>query len=166
MTGGGATILDMLTRALVALVMLVIVGSLACGNPGPVKPPGGGGTAGPVIDAPPPDAMALDHDYPRLAERAVKLFEEVAELFRASGEDCAAAATKLVELRVRYADVVVANAKVLHEGRTGELKVALAKYDDKFDAAAKAIVQSPTMAKCSQDPPFTNAFDDLVAAPS
>ena len=151
----------MLTRALVAVTLTVA----GCGNPGPVKPPGGGSTAGPTIDAPPPDAMALEHDYPRLAERAVKLFEEVAELFRASGEDCAAAAAKLVDLRVRYADVIVANAKVLHEGRTKELKLALAKYDDKFDAAAKAIVQSPTMAKCSQDPPFTNAFDALVAAP-
>jgi hypothetical protein len=68
-------------------------------------------------------------------------------------------------LRAQFADVTAANAKVLHEGRARELKLALAKHDAKLDAAAKAIVGSQTMSKCTTDRAFTRAFDELVAAP-
>lgn len=118
-----------------------------------------------VVDGPPIAPGPLDRDLPRLAQRSVALYEAVVAAFRAAGSDCVAAAKKLGELRVEYADVTAANAKVLHEGRARELKAALAKYDDKLDAAAKAIVGSPTMSQCTSDRAFTKAFDDLVGAP-
>jgi hypothetical protein len=168
-------------RALLAvLIALAGAGAAAsCGHrdPGPAKPAGtsvaGSATALPTpppTDPPPAPVPAsaappLDHDYPRLAERAVKLYTEVADAFRTAGDDCTAATAKLGELATAYADVVTANAKVLHEGRARELRPALAKHADQFDAAAKSIVQSSTMAKCSRDPAFTKAFDDLVGAP-
>ena len=140
-----------------------------CGNPGPGKPVTGvgasGGPAAPPDTAAPADTLALDRDYARLAERAVALYEGVAEAFRAAGDDCAQATAKLGGLAASYGDVVAANAKVLREGRARELRQAVAKHGDLFDAAAKAIVESKTMAKCSQDPAFTKAFDDLVAPP-
>ena len=118
-----------------------------------------------TIDAAPIDAPGLDQDLPQLAVRSLKLYEEVALAFSAAGEDCAAAATRLGALRERYRDVVTANEKILREGRAKELRVALAPHEEKFDAAAKAIVQSATLAACSQDGPFARAFDQLVGAP-
>ena len=154
--------------ALVALVVLSLDSTSGCGNPGPGKAGGGppvAQTADAATAAPAPDALPLDRDYPRLAERAIKLYQAIAEAFRVADEDCAAASTKLGELATSYGDVVTANAKVLHEGRAKELKQALGKYSDQFDGAAKSIVQSPAMAKCYRDPAFTKAFDDLVATP-
>ena len=120
-----------------------------------------------TIDAAPQprDAAGLDQDLPQLATRSLKLYEEVAAAFTAVGEDCAAAATRLGTLRERYLDVVTANEKILHDGRAKELRVALAPYEEQFDAAAKAIVKSPTLAACSQDAAFARAFDELVGAP-
>lgn len=149
-----------MSRACAAVIALWI----GAGCSTPAKPPRAG-PAAPASDAGVPDAVPLDRDYPRLAERAVLLYEAVAEAFRAAGEDCARATSRLGELAAAYHDVVAANAKVLHEGRARELKRALAKHGDQFDAAAKSIVESPTMAKCSEDPAFTRAFDDLVGAP-
>ena len=119
-----------------------------------------------TIDAAAPrDAPGLDQDLPRLATRSLKLYEEVAAAFTASGEDCAAAATALGVLRERYLDVVTANEAILRDGRARELRTALAAYEEQFDAAAKAIVQSATLSACSQDGPFARAFDQLVGAP-
>jgi hypothetical protein len=145
-----------------AVVIALWIGA-SCGNPGAGKP-----ASGPVVqasDAGVPDAMPLDHDYARLAVNAVALYEETAEAFREAGEDCRKATAALGELAELYRDVVVANAKVLHEGRARQLKPALAKHADRLDAAAKAIIVSPTMSRCSEDPAFTKAFDDLVGAP-
>jgi hypothetical protein len=154
---------------LVALAVLALASTSGCGNPGPGKSGGGPPVAQPSDAAPPPkpepDALPLDQDYPRLAERAVKLYQEVAEAFRVAGEDCAAASAKLGELTAAYGDVVAANAKILHDGRAKELKQALGKYSEQFETAAKSIVQSPAMAKCYRDPAFTKAFDDLVGTP-
>ena len=119
-----------------------------------------------VVDAGAPvDAGPLDGDLYKLAERSVKLYEAVAHAFEIAGEDCAAAAGKLAELQQTYADVVTANAKVLHDGRAQNLKVALKHYDDKLDAAAKAIMSSKTLRKCSTDAAFARSFDLLVGAP-
>jgi len=142
------------------LVLALGIGA-ACGKPAKPATP---------APAPPPDAAtaeapALDRDLAQLAERAVKLYEAVAEAFRAAGTDCGQATAKLTGLSGVYRDVVAANAKILHEGRARELKQALARYGDQLDAAAKAIVDSPTLASCAEDPAFTRAFDDLVAAP-
>jgi hypothetical protein len=144
-----------------AVVIALWLGT-GCGTPGK---PASSGPAAPASDAGPPDALSLDRDYAKLAERAVALYAAVAEAFRAAGQDCAQATARLGELAGTYRDVVAANAKVLHEGRARELKQALGKHGDRFDTAAKAIIESPTMARCSEDPSFTKAFDDLVGAP-
>lgn len=158
-----------------ALATALVAAALGCGprTSSPTTPAtGSGGGSAPV--APPDAAVAivdagppppLDRDLPRLAARSVALYEAIAAAFRTAGVDCAAAAQQLAALRTEYADVTAANAKVLHEGRAKELKSALAPYDDKLDAAAKEIVGSQTMARCTGDRAFTTAFDDLVGAP-
>ena len=110
-------------------------------------------------------AVALDQDLPRLAERATRLYQEVARAFASAGADCATATTKLRALQQTYGDVVAANAKVLHDGRARELRAALEPHAEALDAAAKAIVDSTTMSKCSPDRAFTDTFDELVGAP-
>ncbi|MEJ7602430.1 MAG: hypothetical protein WKG01_31350 [Kofleriaceae bacterium] len=140
---------------------VVVVGTAGCDRPAPSTTP----VPIVAVDAAPVDAPGLDQDLPRLAERSVKLYQEVQAAFTAAREDCAAAARALESLRERYADVVVANAKILHDGRAKQLRTALQPHEEQLDAAAKAIVQSPTLSACSQDEPFARAFDQLVGAP-
>ena len=153
------------------LRVLITTLAIACGTKPsppaaqPEPPPPPPADAAVIPDAPPAPVGPLDRDMPRLAERSLKLYESVVETFRNAGGDCPAATTKLNALRAEFADVTSANAKVLHEGRGRELKAALAKYDDKLDAAAREIVGSQTMSKCSSDRAFTRAFDELVGAP-
>jgi hypothetical protein len=127
-------------------------------SPAPAAPPA----------APAPAAAAaapLDQDLPRLVERALAMYRDVAGALAASGTDCAAASARLRELSERYRDVVTANAKVLRDGRARQLRAALESHGDEFDAAAQAVVGSPAMAKCAPDPAFSKAFDDLLAPP-
>lgn len=152
---------------------LLLIGLVACGtktqSPArPAPPPDAAVDAAPVAvtpDAAPVANGPLDRDLPRLALKSVALYEAVVAAFRSAGTSCASATKSLTDLHATYADVGLANAKVLHEGRARELKAALAKYDDKLDAAAKEIVGSQTMSKCTGDRAFTKAFDDLVGAP-
>lgn len=151
-------------RALSAVLAVLCVGLVACPPAAaPVEP------VKPTRPTPPPDAapapVALDQDLPRLAERATRLYQEVAAAFAASGENCADATSRLGTLQKTYADVITANSKVLHEGRARALRMALEPHAEALDAAAKAIVESKTMAKCSADRTFTNTFDELVGAP-
>lgn len=111
------------------------------------------------------DATPLDQDLPRLVERALAMYRDVASALAASGNDCASASARLRELSERYRDVVTANAKVLRDGRARELRAALGSHGDEFDAAAQAVVGSPAMAKCAPDPAFSKAFDELLAPP-
>ena len=147
--------------------MLVACGTKTSSPERPTPPPDAAIDAPVVIapDAPPAFTGPLDRDLPRLAQRAVALYEAVVAAFRTAGPNCATATTQLGTLRTEYGEVILANAKVLHDGRARELKVALAKYGDKLDAAAKEIVGSQTMSKCTSDRAFTKAFDDLVGAP-
>jgi len=141
-----------------------IAAAVACsGTPPPPAQPA----------APPPaivadaavDAAPLDQDLPRLAERSLAMYKDVAKAFAAAGSDCAAATTRLDQLAAAYRDVVAANAKVLHDGRAKELRVALEPHDEEFNRAAQAVMQSPTMSRCSQDRAFAKAFDELLEAP-
>lgn len=149
------------------IALLALGGLAACPPrttaPVPVTPPQQQPHVAPADAALVP--VTLDRDLPRLAARATKLYQDVVVVFTASGEDCAAAAAKLGALQTTYADVVAANAKVLHDGRARELRAALEPHADALDAAAKAIVESKTMTKCSGDRAFTDAFDNLVGAP-
>lgn len=149
--------------AMSRVMWIALFALAACGHP-PAPPP----SIQPPVVVIPVDAgipMPLDQDYPRLAQRGSELLQQLAAGFAAAGEDCGAAIAKLHELKATYADVVAANAKVLHEGRGPELKAALATHEAASSTAAKAIVESKTMAKCSADRAFTDAFDDLVAPP-
>ncbi len=144
------------------LALAIVVG--ACGHP--VAPPQHEPTR--VASAPADAAPALpplDRDLPRLATRALELYTAVAAAFATTGEDCAAATAQLAKLATVYADVVDANARVLHAGRAHELRDALAPHQDAFDAAAQAIVKSATLAKCSTDHAFEDTFDRLVGSP-
>ncbi|HEX7836173.1 MAG TPA: hypothetical protein VF469_01855 [Kofleriaceae bacterium] len=111
------------------------------------------------------DATPLDQDLPRLVERSLAMYQDVAGAFAASHDDCAAATARLRELAGRYRDVALANAKVLHDGRDKELRAALGPRSVEFDAAGAAVVQSPIMSKCSRDRAFGKAFEELVAPP-
>jgi hypothetical protein len=119
----------------------------------------------PPAAAPPVEAAPLDQDLPRLVERALAMYRDVAGALAASGNDCARASARLRELSERYRDVVAANAKVLRDGRARQLRAALESHGDEFDAAAQAVVGSPAMANCAPDPAFARAFDELLAPP-
>ena len=147
----------------------LVVGCWGCSSPTPKGPTTGSGSSAPARDAAVtvvPDApLPLDRDLPRLAQRGVKLYEDVVAVFQAAGEDCSTAATRLGELAKTYSDVTAANATVLHEGRSKELRTALAPYEQQFEAAARSIMESKTLARCAQDGTFARAFDELVGAP-
>lgn len=120
--------------------------------------------AAPPVAAP-ADAAPLDQDLPRLVERALAMYRDVAGALAASGNDCAGAAARLRALSERYRDVVTANARILRDGRARQLRTTLEAHGDEFDAAAQAVVGSPAMAKCAPDPAFARAFDELLAPP-
>ena len=149
----------------ISIAIYVAIGALACSGRSGGPPPAPPATARAVPADAAVDAVALDQDLPRLVERSLALYQDIARAFAASGPDCAAASERLHELTARYRDVVAANAKVLHDGRAKELRAALDPRSDAFDAAAAAVVQSPTMARCAQDRRFARAFDELVAPP-
>jgi len=146
------------------LRVMWIAAALACSGRTSGPPP-----APPVVHAAPADAAVdaapLDQDLPRLAERSLGLYQDIAKAFAASGEDCSAAGVRLRELTERYRDVTAANAKVLRDGRAKELRAALDPHNDELDAAASAVMKSPTMSRCAKDREFARAFDDLVASP-
>ncbi len=155
-------------------VMSIAAVLAACGGraPGPPAspPPAPPAAVAPAdAGAPPPspvaDATPLDQDLPRLVDRALALYRDVAGALAASGDDCAAASARLRALSDRYRDVVTANARVLRDGRARQLRAALESHGDEFDAVAQAVVQSPTMARCAPDPAFGKAFDELLAPP-
>ena len=159
-----ATMRPMMRALSAVLAALCVVGLAACPPAAaPIEP------VKPTQPTPPPDAppapVALDQDLPRLAERATKLYQEVAAAFAAAGENCTDATTRLSTLQKANADVIAANAKVLHDGRARALRMALEPHAEALDAAAKAIVDSKTMTKCSGDRTFTDTFDELVGAP-
>lgn len=146
------------------LRVLWIAAAVGCGGSSPPTAPAAAPVA--VVDAGVASgAPALDEDLPRLAQRSLAMYHDVARALTASGQSCAAATAKLRTLAAGYRDVVTANAKVLHDGRARELRAALDPHGEDFDRSAQAIVTSPTMSRCSQDPGFARAFDDLLEAP-
>jgi len=143
--------------------------AVGCGHAAPAAAPAPGTAhaarapdAG--VDAPPPK---LEDDLPRLAQRAVAMFQAWQHALADSHEDCAAATAKLNQLALDYADVIEANAHVMKAGheRVKQLRDALAKYDEEMDAAAEAIAHSKTMAACAQDAQFAHAVDRVGGEP-
>jgi len=145
-------------------VVWVAIVVVACGHPA-TPPAVDPHPQPPVAHADAATDAPLDHDLPRLALRATKLYQDIVQVLAAAAEDCAAATTKLAGLQTAYADVVAANAKVLHDGRARELRAALESHAAELDAAAKSIVEAKTMKACSADHAFTDTFDTLVGAP-
>ncbi len=150
-----------------ARAALFVVG---CGHAPPQAPaPGTTHATRATPDAALADAapVKLEDDLPRLAERAVHLFQAWQKVLADANGDCAAATGKLNELAVEYADVIEANAHVMHAGhdKIEALKVELAKHDDEMDAAAQAIAHSPTMSKCASDHAFAQAIDRIGGSP-
>jgi len=140
---------------------LAIVIALGCGSHPPAteatRPP-------PPVDAA-VDAAPLDHDLDRLAARSVEMFDALARVLGAAGDDCAGATVQLGQLEARYADVIAANARVLHDGRELQLKLALRHYDERFQAAAKRVMAAPVLVVCARDAGFTAAYERLAGPP-
>jgi hypothetical protein len=148
------------------LCVLGLAAVVACrGTPPPPAQPAEAVPAPGVADTAARDPAPLDQDLPRLVLRSLAMYQDIAQALATSGEDCAAAATRLGQLARRYRDVALANAKVLHDGRAKQLKAALAPHSDAFDDAARRVVQSPTMSTCARDPAFASTFDALLSPP-
>lgn len=143
--------------------------AVGCGHAAPAPAPAPGTQHAVIADAAPADAgpPRLEDDLPRLAERALQLFQAWRSALDAAGDDCAAAIAKLNQLAIDYADVIEANARVAHAGheKIKALRVELEKHEDDFMATAKAIAGSKTMAKCSGDPAFGAALDRIGGSP-
>ncbi len=141
-------------------VSLVLCALAACGHPAPA-PEHPGGTP-----APPPDATKpLDEDLPRLAARAVEMYQAQLRALTEAGKDCAAAAAKIDAVADNYADVTAANTKIAHAGheKIKQLKAALAPHDAELDAAAQQIAAAITASNCASDPTFGKALDRFGA---
>jgi hypothetical protein len=143
--------------------------AVGCGHaaPAPATPPGTthvARTADAGVDTGPPK---LEDDLPRLAERAVALFQGWQRVLADSGEDCGAATTKMNQLAIDFADVIEANSHVVHSGhdKIKQLRAELAKYDEQMDTAAEAIAHSKTMSKCASEPAFSRAVDRIGGEP-
>ena len=140
--------------------------ALGCGHAAPSAPPPipvvVAIDAGGAVDAAP---VALDEDLPRLADRALALFQAWAAALTVAGEDCGKATSSVNAIADSYNDVITANTKVLHAGRdkVKALRAELAKHEEQFDAAAKEVVQSKAMAACHADRAFAHAIDRVGA---
>jgi hypothetical protein len=132
----------------------------ACAAAAPIPPPRPP-IAAPI--APPPPLVEpprpLDQDLPRLAGAVLALQQEVGRAL--AMPDCAGATGKLASLQPRYAEVIVAAGKVMRDGRAPELRRAVEPHQADFDAAARAIAQSPALASCAEDHGFAAALDGL-----
>jgi hypothetical protein len=135
--------------------------ALGCGHPSNTP------TTTPVTPAAPADAAPaetkLDDDLPKLAERAVKMYQDWEHAFAEAGTDCATATTKMSALANANADLIAANQRLARSGHE-KIKAARAELDkhaDQIDPAAKAIMQGPTMSACSGDAAFNKALDRL-----
>jgi hypothetical protein len=152
-------------RAIAVTLGIAIAIAAACSGQPP--PPAHVTSPAPASagDAGVAEARPLDQDLPRLVERSLVMYQDIAKALADSQRDCAAATTRLGGLAATYREVVTANAKVLHDGRARQLQAALEPHGEAFDRSAQAIMQSPAMSACGQDAAFTRAFDALLEPP-
>jgi hypothetical protein len=143
---------------------LLAIFALGCGQPSTSTRTTPAPHAGVAPDAAPAEPVPLDEDLPRLAERAVQLYAEWARAFSEAGTDCTVATSRMNEIAERYADVIVANQRLIRAGRQKVLAMReeMKKHEAENDAAAKAIMEGPTMSKCASDPAFSKAVDRLA----
>jgi len=139
--------------------------AIGCGHPSAPATT----TAGPQVQAAPSEAgidaaRLLEDDLPKLAERAVKLYQDWQRAFSEAGTDCAAATTRMNALADANADLIAANQRLVHAGhdKIKAARVELDKHSAEVDPAAQAIIQGPTMSACKGDPAFNKALDRLA----
>lgn len=143
----------------------LIVIAIGCGHPSaPPTTPAGPAAPAATTDAPAAQPVPLDDDLPRLAERAVKMYQDWQKAFADAGTDCAAATEKMNALADANADLIAANQRLTKAGHE-KIKAAraeLEKHSAEIDPAAQAIMQGPTMGACSGDPAFNKALERLA----
>ncbi|MEO8843916.1 MAG: hypothetical protein ABI591_17285 [Kofleriaceae bacterium] len=155
---------------LLSIAALVWIG---CGHAPPTSPETGPSHATGSATPRAPDApVALDDDLDRLAELSTRMYQAIAKVLGEPSTaphdgDCAAVAAKLDAITHDDAEVIAANAKVLHAGhpKIQALKTALEPHQAELDAAAQTIGASQTMKTCSSDPAFEKATDRLLGEP-
>lgn len=149
------------------LVIAALVG-FGCGHAAPTGTEPGTHTAT-GSNQPAPDAAprSLDDDLGKLAERSLAMYQAIAKLLGEPSTDCAGVAAKLDVITANNADVIAANAKVLHAGheKIQQLKAALEPHQADLDAAAQTIGASQTMKTCSSNAAFGKATDRLLGEP-
>ena len=146
-------------------VWLAAAFAIGCGHPSAAPTtPAGPPTQGPPADAPAAKPAALEDDLPKLAERAVKMYQDWQKAFADAGSDCNAATQKMNALADANADLIAANQRLTKSGHE-KIKAAraeLEKHSAEIDPAAQAIMQGPTMGACSGDPAFNKALERLA----
>ena len=112
------------------------------------------------VDATP---RTLADDLPALALRARQLYLDWAAAFADVNIDCATASSRVNALADKNADVAEANKAVFRAGheRVKAFRIELDKYEAEMMPAAKSIMESPIMARCSGDAAFARAIDRL-----
>lgn len=138
--------------------------AIGCGHPAaPATQP----TAPQPPVAVAPDAAVpspLDEDLPRLADRAVKLYQDWQRAFQAAGTNCTDAATRMNALADANADLIAANQRLTRAGheKVKAARAELEKRSAEIDPAAQAIMTGPTMSACSSDAAFNAALERLA----
>jgi len=92
-----------------------------------------------------------------------KLYRDWKQAFAEAGTNCAAATSRMNALVDANRDLREASQHVLRAGhaKVKALRIEREKYDAEIDANAKAIFESPTLAKCKKDPAFSRALERL-----
>jgi hypothetical protein len=139
--------------------------AIGCGSS---PPPSQTARTTPAATAPSDAAVearpALADDLPRLALRARQLYLDWNAAFADSNIDCPTATASLNALADKNADVIAANQQVLRDGhdKRKALRAEVEKYEAEMAPVAKAIIESPIMARCASDPAFAKAVDRLA----
>lgn len=104
---------------------------------------------------------------PRLATRAVAMFQAWAHALADAHDDCPVATKAINQLALEYADVIAANQAIARAGhaKIEQLRAELAKHDEEMDSSAQAIAHSSTMSHCAGDSQFAAAIDRLGGEP-
>ncbi|CAN5424961.1 hypothetical protein BH11MYX1_BH11MYX1_24280 [soil metagenome] len=154
------------------LAIAALVSCTSCGHAAPT-----GAEPGPahavLADAPRADLtpLGLEADLPRLAARAVAMYQAIATVFAETSPphepDCVAIATQLRTIETANQDEITATAKVMHAGhaKIQQLRAALEPHQAELDASARAIAASASMKACASDPGFAAAIDHLLGEP-
>jgi hypothetical protein len=134
--------------------------AIACGQPASANQPRPPQQV--VVDAA-VQGPSLADDLPELARRARQLYVDWGAAFADPNLDCAAATARVTALADKNKDVAEANKAVLRAGheRVKAFRAELEKYEAEMMPIAKAIMESPIMARCSSDASFARAIDRL-----